>query len=244
MTRGAPRIAWIMPGDPPDAFPPVEAAFAEPDGLLAAGGDLSPDRLLYAYEHGIFPWYEAGQPILWWSPDPRCILRPEALHVARRLQRFLRQCDYELSFNRNFASVIDQCAGARRGQRGTWITPDMRNAYIELHRLGWAHSVEVWQGARLVGGVYGVGMRQAFFGESMFSHESNASKIAMRELCLELLGLGVGLIDCQVSSPHLLTLGATLVERADFVAELDRVCGTRQRLDLPPTGRRRPAESP
>lgn len=220
----SPRIAWLAPDDPPERFPPVDRACREPDGLLAAGGDLSPERLLYAYRHGIFPWYEEGQPILWWSPDPRCILRPAEFHVARRLRRWLHDCTFELRFNSAFSQVVEGCAGQRPGQQGTWITPAMAAAYADLHRTGWAHSVEVWDADSLVGGMYGLAIGRAFFGESMFSRESNTSKLAMLAACRTLAAREFLLLDCQVVSPHLLTLGAVTLARDEFSALLQVAC--------------------
>lgn len=214
------RIAWLTPGDPPGAFPPVESALLEPDGLLAAGGDLSPERLIEAYTRGIFPWFDSGQPILWWSPDPRCVLRPGAYHMSRRFRRTLRQSNADVSFNRAFADVIDECAAPRNEQPGTWITPDMRTAYQNLHDEGWAHSIEVWNNDQLTGGLYGIAIGRMFFAESMFSRESGGSKIAMAALTRCLADAGCPLIDCQVASRHLMTLGAELMPRARFIGVL------------------------
>lgn len=214
------RIAWINRDDPPHAFPHPESAMREPDGLLAAGGDLSPARLLYAYRHGIFPWYDAGQPILWWSPDPRCIIEPGAFRLSRRQRRELRKSPLLLTFNRAFAAVIEACAGPRRSGEGTWITPEMSAAYQHMHELGWAHSVEVWNDGRLAGGVYGIAIGKAFFGESMFSRESNASKSALFGLSRIMRQSGMTLLDCQVCSPHLMSLGAIAIPRQDFLARL------------------------
>ena len=172
-------ITWLNPSDPPEAFPDVEQALNEPDGLLAAGGDLSSERLFAAYRCGIFPWYDEGQPILWWSPNPRCVLRPEDFHVATRLKRQIRASSLSLSYNRAFGEVIRACAGKRDSQQGTWITPQMLAAYERLHDEGWAHSIEVFDGKQLIGGVYGLCIGRIFFGESMFSTQANASKIAL-----------------------------------------------------------------
>lgn len=220
----SPGIRWLAPGDPPDAFPDLSAALDEPDGLLAVGGDLSMPRLLYAYAHGIFPWYDEGQAILWWSPDPRCILEPSRFHVSRRLRRVFRNGSFAVTFNRDFGAVVDRCAGARPGQRGTWITRDMKAAYRRLHGAGWAHSVEVWDGDSLAGGLYGVAIGRGFFGESMFSGRPNGSKAAMLALCRELDSRGWPLLDCQVVSPHLLTLGASTVPRDRYAAMLAEAC--------------------
>jgi leucyl/phenylalanyl-tRNA--protein transferase len=217
------RICWLRSTDPPDAFPPVEQALAEPNGLLAAGGDLSPERILCAYRAGIFPWFETGQPILWWSPDPRCVLRPERFHVAASLRRSARLSGFELTFNRTCADVIDACAERRGGQSGTWITSEMKQAYKGLHANGWVHSVEAWHGESLVGGIYGLASGAAFFGESMFSRVSDASKIAMMALCRVLARQSFVLLDCQVASPHLMTLGAELMKRTEFSQLLTEV---------------------
>lgn len=218
------RVAWLSPTDPPQLFPDVATALREPDGLLAAGGDLSSTRLLAAYARGIFPWFEDGQPILWWSPDPRCVLRPDALHVSRRLRQYLQRSSFTLSFNRAFAAVIRACAGERRSQQGTWITADMIAAYERLHAEGWAHSVEIWDGTILAGGLYGLCIGKVFFAESMFSHRDNASKFAMVALCRELAQRRFALLDCQVVSPHLLTLGATTLPRCEFSATMRTAC--------------------
>ncbi len=218
------RVAWLSPNDPADAFPPIDTALREPNGLLAAGGDLSTGRLLYAYRTGIFPWYDEGQPLLWWSPDPRCILRKGDFHVARRLRRYLRATSAEVRFNTAFGDVIQACAGPRRSEQGTWITPDMIAAYERLHRDGWAHSIEVWNDGVLVGGLYGLAIGRAFFGESMFSLEANASKIAMLVLANLLDSDDFGIVDCQVLSNHLLTLGAQIVPRSKFASILGPLC--------------------
>lgn len=231
----SPRIVWLNPDDPVIEFPAVATALREPDGLLAAGGDLSQARLLAAYTAGIFPWYEEGQPILWWSPDPRCILDPAELHVSRRLARYARQSDYTVSFNESFAAVIDACAGARSTQQGTWITPDVRRAFVELHAAGWAHSVEVWDNKELAGGIYGLSIGRAFFGESMFSLRDNASKFAMIALCAELVRSDFEILDCQVLSQHLMSLGACLIPRSEFTARLTASCRNQdQFMNWPP----------
>ena len=218
------RIVWLSPSDSPDAFPDVENALTEPDGLLAAGGDLSTSRLLAAYQSGIFPWYDDGQPILWWSPDPRCVLRVDDLHVSRRLKQQLRNSTAELRFNHAFADVIRACAGQRKSQQGTWITADMITAYEQLHADGWAHSIEVWDGDVLSGGIYGLSIGRVFFGESMFSVRANASKIALLGLTQQMRANGLEIIDCQVVSQHLLTLGASVIPRAEFTGILDLAC--------------------
>ena len=169
MTNG--RVVWLSEQDPPDAFPPVGEALREPDGLLAAGGDLCTPRLLAAYRQGIFPWYDDGQPVLWWSPDPRCVFGPGDLHLSRRFLQEARKSTLAIRVNTAFADVIQRCAEPRRHQQGTWITRDMRDAYRRLHTEGWAHSIEIWDEDELAGGLYGLGIGRAFFGESMFSAE-------------------------------------------------------------------------
>ncbi len=211
---------------------------SEPNGLLAAGGDLSEPRLLAAYSHGIFPWYDDGQPILWWSPDPRCVLIPRQFHVSRRLRRSLRKHHFQISFNASFDDVIEACSLPRDGQDGTWITADMSRAYRHLHRRGWAHSVEVWRDETLVGGLYGLAIDRVFFGESMFSTANDASKAAMLELCRVLENAGFALLDGQVASAHLLSLGATLLPRDDFKAILQSECKEAVSFNNWPQGRR------
>lgn len=218
------RIAWLSPSDPPDAFPDVEDALTEPDGLLAAGGDLSPERLLAAYGKGIFPWYDDGQPILWWSPDPRCVMRPPDLHISRRLRQEMRKSTAQLRFNHAFTDVIRACAGERKSQQGTWITQDMIAAYERLHGDGWAHSIEIWQDDELTGGVYGLCIGKVFFGESMFSAKPNASKIALLGLTKHMQEYDLDLIDCQVVSQHLITLGASVIPRSEFTQIIDQAC--------------------
>ncbi|MDJ0795042.1 MAG: leucyl/phenylalanyl-tRNA--protein transferase [Woeseiaceae bacterium] len=210
--------------DPPGAFPPVSAALREPDGLLAAGGDLSSARLLEAYRRGIFPWYDEGQPLLWWAPDPRCVFLPGDLHVSRRLRRAVRRSAAEIRFNTAFGEVIRACAEPRSYGPGTWITKDMVEAFEQLHGEGWAHSIEVWQDDRLVGGLYGLAIGGALFGESMYSDAPNASKYCLVFLDQLLADGRLGLIDCQVQSSHLLSLGASTIARTDFVERLDALC--------------------
>jgi leucyl/phenylalanyl-tRNA--protein transferase len=218
------RIEWLSPADPPEAFPDVSHALTEPDGLLAAGGDLRSERLLAAYARGIFPWFEKGQPILWWSPDPRCVLWPQRLHLSRRLRQQLRNSSAELRFNTAFGDVIRACAGRRRSQQGTWITDDMVAAYERLHRDGWAHSVEIWEANDLVGGLYGLCIGKVFFGESMYSGQANTSKMALLGLTRHMRSAGLELLDCQVASPHLFTLGAQLMSRREFSEFLAAAC--------------------
>lgn len=219
------RLPSLLPDDPAAPFPPVDEALRQPDGLLAVGGDLSPTRLLNAYRHGIFPWYSAGQPILWWSPDPRTVFRTGHVHLSSRFLRDLRRSRWIVRADTDFAGVIEGCATTpRRGQRGTWITRDMRAAYRRLHSLGHAHSVEVFDGDRLVGGIYGVGVGRMFFGESMFSAASGGSKVALAALAWHLHHWGWPLIDAQVENDHLLRLGAEQWPRAGFVERLSGLC--------------------
>ena len=213
-------IPWLRPADPPSAFPPVETALGEPNGLLCAGGDLSPARLVEAYRRGIFPWFSAGQPILWWSPDPRTVLEPAAIRVSRSLAKSLRNRGYAVTADRAFDDVVERCADPGLRPEGTWITGAMRSAYLRLHELGWAHSVETWLDGRLVGGLYGIAIGGMFFGESMFSLERDASKVALVALAQSLRGRDDCLIDCQVASAHLESLGARSIDRRQFVREL------------------------
>ena len=201
------------------SFPPLARALREPDGLLAAGGDLRPERILAAYRHGCYPWYQQGQPILWWSPDPRFVLFPDELHISRSLGKVLRRQIFEVSYDKAFDRVINACAGPRSYADGTWITDAMRQAYQQLHRLGHAHSVEVWQAGELIGGLYGLCIGQVFFGESMFSHVDNASKTAFAHLVPDLKRWGIRLIDCQMQTRHLASFGARAIDRQAF-AEL------------------------
>lgn len=203
-------------------FPPLEQALRNPNGLLAAGGDLSAGRLISAYRHGCFPWFQEGQPILWWSPDPRMVLLPAELHVSHSLRKLMRQGRFTVSFDRDFAAVIQACAAPRSYADGTWITPAMQDAYRELHRRGIAHSVEVWQHDQLVGGLYGLAMGRLFFGESMFSRTTNASKIAFVTLTERLRECGFALIDCQMHTQHLASFGAREIPRAEFAGYLAR----------------------
>jgi leucyl/phenylalanyl-tRNA---protein transferase len=214
-------IALLDPHDR-TTFPDPGQALREPNGLLAVGGDLSPDRLVSAYRHGIFPWFSAGDPILWWSPDPRAILIPERFHGSRSLRKRLRRGDLVTTLDRDFAGVIQGCAKTREADGGTWLVPEMIAAYRRLHTLGLAHSVEVWHAGELVGGLYGVAIGRAFFGESMFSRVSDASKVALARLCEQLRAWEFGVIDCQMTTRHLLSLGAFEVPRAEFLTLLDR----------------------
>ena len=225
------RLCWLNPDDSPEQFPDVEEALSEPEGLLAAGGDLSERRLLAAYRKGIFPWFDDGQPILWWSPDPRCILRPAELHISRRLRQQLRNSTAELRFNSAFGAVIRACAEDRVSQQGTWITGDMIAAYELLHADGWAHSIEIWQAGELAGGMYGLYIGRVFFGESMFSAVPNASKIALLGLTRQTSPTALELIDCQVVSQHLLSLGASTVSRREFTQVLAHACNPAKRWE-------------
>lgn len=229
----SPNLHWLSSNSPPSAFPPIDCALREPDGLLAAGGDLSRERLLHAYRNGIFPWYNEGEPILWWSPDPRCILYPHRFHVSRRLKRSLRREPCRVTFNQRFDAVMAQCAAPRADHAGTWITADMVRAYGQLHTDGWAHSVEVWRDEELIGGLYGLAIGRVFFGESMFSKRSNGSKIALLALCRFMRDKDLALLDCQVASPHLMSLGAELLPRSDFLRLLNVACEPRRVEDWP-----------
>ncbi|HZF25967.1 MAG TPA: leucyl/phenylalanyl-tRNA--protein transferase [Steroidobacteraceae bacterium] len=205
-------------------FPPASEALKEPDGLLAAGGDLTVERLLTAYEHGIFPWYAPGQPVLWWSPDPRAVLYPQELRVSRSLNKRVRNSGLSTRLDANFAAVIRACAAPRSADAGTWLTEEMICAYEELHAQGHAHSVETWRDDLLVGGLYGVCLGQVFFGESMFSRETDASKVALLRLVNECQRRAIVLIDCQVTSGHLQSLGSRAISRAAFLAALAQHC--------------------
>jgi leucyl/phenylalanyl-tRNA--protein transferase len=210
-------IVWLSERDSPQAFPPVERALQEPDGLLAAGGDLSAPRLLEAYRRGIFPWYSRGQPILWWCPDPRAILFPERLKISRSLAKTIRNRGFETRIDHSFREVLRHCGSTELRPGGTWLSPEMRAAYLRLHKLGYAHSVETWLDDRLVGGLYGIALGRVFFGESMFSLERDASKVALNRLCNELVQRGYQVVDCQMATPHLMSLGAELIPRPQFI---------------------------
>ncbi len=219
------RVRTLEPGDPPDAFPdPATAgvALGYPDGLLAIGGDLSSERLLAAYQRGIFPWFNDDQPVLWWSPDPRAVIRPDDFHASRRLQKELRQGHWSFTVNQDFVATIDGCA-ANRGEHGTWITPEMRAAFIRLHQLGYAHSIESWHDGKPGGGLYGVRLGRVFFAESMYTLITNGSKVALWSLVSLARDTGIELIDCQLESPHLATLGMTTLPRREFLTLLARL---------------------
>lgn len=220
-------IPWL---DAHDAtFPPLASALNEPNGLLAAGGDLSTARLIQAYRRGIFPWYEDPQPILWWSPDPRCVLLPGAVHISKSLRKTLHSGRFRVTCDTAFTEVMRACAAPRSYSRDTWINSAMLQAYTDLHELGVAHSIEVWRQNRLVGGLYGVALGKVFFGESMFSHANDASKVALVYLGGQLQAWGYELIDCQVTNEHLMSLGATEMPRAEFEERLqDSVDATGQ----------------
>jgi leucyl/phenylalanyl-tRNA--protein transferase len=222
-----------LDSDPESAFPPLEHALREPDGLLAVGGDLHPRRLLRAYAQGIFPWYSEGQPILWWSPDPRMVIAPQDLRVSRSLRKQLLRSPWRVTFNARCGEVIAHCAELPRpGQGGTWITQAMRAAYLQLHADGWVHSIEVQHDDELVGGIYGVGIGRMFFGESMFSRRSGGSKVAILALCRALRQLDVMLLDGQVHSEHLASLGFSGIPRDRFAGYCQRLAAVMNRLDF------------
>lgn len=210
-------IPWLQQAP---CFPPIDSALSEPNGLLAAGGDLAPERLLAAYRLGIFPWYAEGEPILWWSPEPRMVLAPSGFALSRSLAKTLRGHRYEVRADSAFAQVIAACAAPRRGGGGTWISAEMQAAYLRLHRLGYAHSIETWVDGRLAGGLYGVAIGGVFYGESMFATATDASKIALAHLCRHLARHDFGLIDCQMKTAHLASLGAREIPRSEFMAQL------------------------
>lgn len=217
-------IPFLGPADP---FPPVEQALDEPDGLLAAGGSLTAKRLVDAYRRGIFPWFNEGDPILWWSPDPRTVLRPSQIHVSHSLRKRLKKQDYFITLDRAFARVMEGCAAPRAHEAGTWLSAPMQRAYATLHAEGLAHSVEVWMDGELAGGAYGVSIGRMFFGESMFTRRTDASKIAMARFCAQLDRWEFPLIDCQLETEHLLSLGAEAIPRPQFIAEVERLVDLR-----------------
>ena len=206
-------IPWLEPNND---FPPTANALSFPNGLLAAGGDLTPNRLLRAYSLGIFPWYSDGEPVLWWTPSPRCVVFPTEAHCSKSLAKIIRKKVFDVTYNHDFTSVISLCGETRKHTQGTWITEELKMAYCQLAKLGYAHSVEVWRNGNLVGGLYGVAFNRVFYGESMFSLEANASKVAFITLANRLQELNFNLIDCQVTSEHLLSLGAVEIDRAEF----------------------------
>ncbi len=210
------ELQWLDPHGVD--FPPAKNALTNPNGLLAVGGDLTAERVISAYRNGIFPWYEQGQPILWWSPDPRTVLLPSTLHVSRSMDKFLRKTSFHVTFDQDFAAVLS----------GSWITPQMQQAYLELHRRGIAHSVEVWDQQQLIGGLYGVALGKVFFGESMFSRRSNASKTGFIFLVRQLQEWGFELVDCQMPTSHLESLGAREISRESFLQALRELCHDQQ----------------
>lgn len=214
-------IPWLHPKRL--VFPPVNQALKSPNGLLAAGGDLSPQRIVAAYRNGIFPWYNADEPILWWSPDPRCVLFPNEFHASRSLRKSLRKSRFRVTFDQQFDAVINACAAPRSYADETWISQDMKAAYSALHQMGFAHSVEIWENEELVGGLYGLAMGRVFFGESMFSTRTDASKIAFAHLVDHLTNWGYDLIDCQVYNDHLASLGAREIPRSKFLELLEQL---------------------
>jgi leucyl/phenylalanyl-tRNA---protein transferase len=217
-------LHWLSHDRRPEAFPPVSEALTEPNGLLAAGGDLKPERLLAAYRQGIFPWYQDGQPILWWSPDPRAVLWPDSLRISRSLRRSLKKRRFDVRVDTAFDDVVAACAEPRSYGGGTWITADMAEAYSRLHHLGWAHSFETWADGRLVGGMYGVAIGRAFFGESMFTRVTDASKVALVRAIELLRSRSIELIDCQVASAHTRSLGAVDLPRTEFLSLIRTFC--------------------
>lgn len=222
MIRYANTMPYLLaPNDPSAAFPDVSEALAEPDGLLAIGGDLGVARLISAYRQGIFPWFTEGDPILWWSPDPRTILLPHEVRVSRSLRKLLRKGKFGVTMDRDFPAVINACAEPRADTDGTWLVPEMIGAYRALHVRGIAHSVEVWHEGELAGGLYGVAIGGCFFGESMFTRVDNASKVALVHLCRRLSAWGLELVDCQVLTGHLIRMGARQVPRARFTAMVE-----------------------
>lgn len=218
------QLYWVEDNLLAIDFPPLNKALRDPDGLLAIGGDLSKERLLDAYKKGIFPWFNEGQPVMWWSPDPRCVLLPEDINISRSLAKRLRQNKFNITYDSAFSDVLNACAATRKGINDTWITNEVKLAYTNLFKLGYAHSVECWQDNKLVGGLYGLALGKVFFGESMFSRESDASKVALVNLARQLEQKKFRLIDCQVHSQHLQTLGAKPIHRELFIQILNNFC--------------------
>jgi len=215
-------LTLLDPNQSDQAFPPLTEALTEPDGLLAVGGCLSTQRIINAYTQGIFPWYNNDDPILWWSPDPRMIIFPEKLHLSRSLKKTLRKQTFQITFDTAFTRVIKACAAPRSNEPGTWLLPDMQLAYCRLHKEGHAHSVEVWHDGKLVGGLYGIAVGQVFFGESMFHRKTDASKVAFVSLIQQLSLWGYQLIDCQIHTQHLVSLGAEEISRKQFSSLLQQ----------------------
>lgn len=218
------QIYWVQDNMLATSFPPLEKALRDPDGLLAIGGTLSKSRLLDAYSKGIFPWFNHGQPVMWWSPDPRCVLFPNEIKISKSLAKRIKQACFKITYNTAFWRVINECAAARKGIHDTWITDEIKEAYFNLYKMGYAHSVECWQENQLVGGLYGIAMGKIFFGESMFSKRSDASKVALVNLSEQLIEKGFKLIDCQVHSKHLQSLGAKPIQREFFIRFLNNFC--------------------
>ncbi len=218
------KLYWVKDNILAVGFPEIEKALRDPDGLLAIGGDLSEERLLEAYQAGIFPWYNEGQPILWWSPDPRCVLVPDEIKISRSLAKKIRKKQFKVTFNTAFSNVLESCSSARSGINDTWITNEIKLAYVNLFNTGYAHSVECWYDGNLVGGLYGLALGKVFFGESMFYRETDASKIALVSLAKKLEEKKFRLIDCQVHSRHLQSLGAKPVHRKLFIHILQNFC--------------------
>lgn len=221
-------IIWLDPSDPNISFPNANQALTDPEGLLAAGGDLHANRLLNAYSNAIFPWYEHGQPILWWSPNPRGVLFTEKFKISTSLRRTLRKHDWTVTFDGDFKKTVQACAAPRSYARGTWITNEMLEAYCHLHQIGHAHSIELWdQQERLIGGIYGVLIGKMFYGESMFSFQSNASKVALAYLAMHMHHWGFPLLDCQLPSAHLSSLGAEAISRTEYIKIMTPLCLSR-----------------
>lgn len=218
------KLTPLDPFRPDQPFPDAQKALKEPDGLLAIGGCLTPQRIINAYRHGIFPWYNPGEPILWWSPNPRLVLFPERLQISRSLNKTIRKNIFYITFDQAFADVINACSAPRQQESGTWITSEMNQAYNQLHQQGVAHSVEAWHNDKLVGGLYGLAIGRVFFGESMFHTQTDASKVAFAHLVRHLTAWNYPLIDCQVHSNHLVSLGAEEIDRAEYIGLLKQLC--------------------
>ena len=218
------QLTILDPYRPNQAFPALDKALKEPNGLLAIGGCLSPERLINAYRHGIFPWYNPGEPVLWWSPDPRLVLFPDHVKISRSLRKTLRRSLFTVTYDKAFSRVVECCAESRPGSTGTWITKEMKQAYNSLYSLGLAHSAEAWANGELVGGLYGIAIGQVFFGESMFHKKTDASKVVFVTLAEQLKTWNYQLIDCQVQTQHLLSLGAEEISRHDFADQLHQYC--------------------
>lgn len=218
------QLTLLDPDRPDQAFPPLNKALNEPNGLLAFGGCLSPQRIVNAYRHAIFPWYNPGEPILWWSPNPRLVLFPDKVKISRSLKKTLHKQPFEIYYDHTFHRVVAACAAPRHKDGGTWITEEMKQAFQNLHQLGFAHSFEAWQNGELVGGLYGIAIGQVFFGESMFHTKTDASKVVFVHLVEQLTAWGYQLIDCQVRSDHLISLGAEEISREAFRSLLNRFC--------------------